>query len=184
MKKNQWREKMKIVMENVEDQKNQGEQALQQIVNWGFYQRAKKVACFSSMEKEIDTLPLLKNILCEGKELFLPKTFGKGKMKFFKIENLDRRIEGPFHILEPFGDEKEIEPSEIDLIFVPAMAVDRRGNRLGYGGGYYDRYLLKVKGVSAALVLSQQVQDTLPCENTDFLVKYIIESRTITQVSE
>ncbi len=177
-----WRKKMRKIMEEVEDQKDQGEKVLQQIKEWEVFKQAKRIACFSSMGKEIETAPLLESILKEKKQLFLPKTFPFGKMGFFQVKDLEKRIKGPFGILEPTGEEEKATPFSLDLIFVPALAIDLKGNRLGQGGGYYDRYLPKTRGVTAALVLTQQVQKGFPCEKTDFLVKYIIETKEIIKV--
>ncbi|NLB90680.1 MAG: 5-formyltetrahydrofolate cyclo-ligase [Clostridiales bacterium] len=171
------REKIKKQLQSVNNQFFQGEQALAHILNWDTFRKAQVIACFSSMQEEIDTLSLLKEILRQGKTLCLPRVEGKGKMIFLKTDDLQKRRAKSFGILEPMDGEKEVKAQEIDLCFVPALAVSEKGQRLGRGGGYYDRMLPQIKGTVCALVLNEQVVAQLPCEKHDYLLKYIIDSR-------
>jgi 5-formyltetrahydrofolate cyclo-ligase len=97
-----------------------------------------------------------------------------------EIKSLDELSPGTFGILEPAG-EKGISPEEIDLVVVPGVAFDKRGNRMGYGAGYYDSFLPKlrpeVKKVAVAFEI--QVTDSLPAEEHDVKMDLIITENTI-----
>lgn len=171
-----WRERMRAELKKVETQNMQGCKATAHVLEWDVFKQAEVIAAYYAMADEIDTSCLLKAVLDQKKTLCLPKTFGKGKMRFFKVTDLKLLQKGFMDIMEPLGDEEEILPCEIDLCFVPAVAMSSRGERLGHGGGYYDRFLPLLKGNSAAFVLKEQIAEGIPCENNDFLIKYIIDS--------
>ena len=90
---------------------------------------------------EIDIKPLLLRTLEVKKRLALPRTYGKGIMSFHYVETLEDLIPGAFGILEPKEDAPLYEDAPATLCLVPGILFDRRGLRIGYGGGYYDRFL-------------------------------------------
>ena len=100
---------------------------------------------YVSTEKEINTIPLLQEILDSGKRLGVPKCTGKGIMDAYEIQNLEQLKIGSYGILEP-GEECDIilDPTEIQFAIIPCISCNRKGERLGHGGGYYDRYLEKM----------------------------------------
>lgn len=185
MTKDQWRKTMRALLAKVpaQSKKDQGVKALALISKWVVFQKAQVIGCYSSIESEIDTLPLLLEILSQGKTLALPKVIRKGEMRFYQVQDLAQRNISPYGILEPRGNEREIFPQEMDLCFVPALAVNPKGGRLGHGGGFYDRFLPNIKGESGALVLKEQLVEGFPCEKYDFLVKYIIDSDGIQKIN-
>lgn len=145
------------------------------------FQKAERIAAFCSAGTEIDVTPLLSGILKSGKELYLPKTDQtKTVMEFHSISNLKKLIPGPLDILEP-PDGKTIAPKHIDLILVPGLAFDNRGNRLGYGHGYYDRYLKLVdpKCFILGVAYSFQIIDKTPKTNHDIPVHAVLTEKYI-----
>ncbi len=182
--KKAWRKKMNLMIKTVSDQKKQGEKAAVHVLEWDVFKKAQVIACYYSMAGEIDTLPLLKAILAQNKVLCLPKSYPKGELRFFRTDDLSVLQKGYMGIMEPKGMEEEWAGGEIDLCLVPAVAVDLAGRRLGHGGGYYDRFLPHLKGESAAFVLKEQITQGFPCENNDFLIKYIIDSEGIKKASK
>ena len=90
---------------------------------------------------EIDIRPLLLRTLEAGKRLALPRTYGKGLMSFHYVTSLDELVSGTYDIPEPREDAPLYEDSPATLCLVPGMLFDRTGLRIGYGGGYYDRFL-------------------------------------------
>jgi 5-formyltetrahydrofolate cyclo-ligase len=101
-------------------------------------------------------------------------------MEFHSITNLKKLIPGPFDILEP-PDGKTIAPKHIDLILVPGLAFDNRGNRLGYGHGYYDRYLKLIdpKCFILGVAYSFQIIDKTPKTNHDIPVHAVLTEKYI-----
>lgn len=146
------------------------------------YKNAKSIFIYAAAKSEPDTRAVIYDAVSSGKDVCLPKCNISDKaMKFIRITSFESDLKkGAYGILEPISDaEYESTP---DLIIVPALSCDRFGNRLGYGGGYYDRYLKKYKGstVIAAYIYDCLLSDGLPYEKTDIPVDMIItESRIL-----
>ena len=123
-----------------------------------FYQEAKTIATYLSFPHEFQTDSLIKQTQKDGKEIVIPKTYPKGKMDFvlYEPEKLERNS---FGLLEPQGDFTILEPSQIDLIHVPGLAFTNEGYRIGYGGGYYDRYLADFDGKTVSTLYPFQLLD-------------------------
>ena len=111
-----------------------------------------------------------------GKRAAFPKCVSKGIMKFYYVESLSDLKKGRYGIQEPEGrDEDEFTGSVHPLCIVPCLAASRDGERLGYGGGYYDRFLSKFDGISACVVYDRFVEEELVREKrydkrTDLLI--------------
>lgn len=110
---------------------------------------ASSVALYVSLKDELDTAPLLDAAWAEGKTLFLPRVRQKapGLMDFVAVRHRHQLRPGPFQLQEPQDDLPGFSAEEAgisfcpDIIIVPGVAFDRHGRRLGFGGGYYDRFL-------------------------------------------
>jgi 5-formyltetrahydrofolate cyclo-ligase len=98
-------------------------------------------ALFASMAGEPDTRPLFERIVGSGRQAFLPRCLDDGGLEFVRVEDWSTLERGRFGILEPAESAAPVGASSIDLFLVPGLAFDRRGARLGRGGGYYDRSL-------------------------------------------
>jgi 5-formyltetrahydrofolate cyclo-ligase len=121
------------------------------------YESARTVLCYHSVGGEVDTLKLIERMRSDGKTVCLPAIIGKGVME---ARRMDRLIPGPYGIPCPEGP--VVPPESIDLILVPGLAFDRDCQRLGQGGGYYDRYLPGCRGVKIGLAFDCQVVECLP----------------------
>ena len=107
------------------------------------YQKAKIIFIYVSMNEEFDTIEIIKRILSAGKRVCVPKVLGRTKIEAIEIKSLDDLNEcGSYGISEPSVD-GTILSEEVDLSIVPGLAFDKDGKRLGYGGGYYDRFFEK-----------------------------------------
>ncbi|URZ87302.1 5-formyltetrahydrofolate cyclo-ligase [Floricoccus penangensis] len=125
------------------------------------------IALFMSMPFEFDTTYIRKRLLEKNKMVVIPKVIGKGLMKFYTYDE-DKLELSKFGIWEPVGLDSVIP----DLILVPGLAFDREGYRIGYGGGFYDRYLENYHGETISLAFDFQKQD-FQVENFDMKVKKI-----------
>ncbi len=147
------------------------------------YQKAEKILGYASFGTEVDTLPLLRRAVREKKEVFLPRLSGKS-IRIFRVRDLRRDLKtGAFGILEPVRSSRQGKPSELDMILVPGLGFDRKGNRLGRGLGYFDRFLKKAKRArKAALAFGEQIVKKIPCEAHDVRVDLIVTDRGIHEI--
>lgn len=144
------------------------------------YAGAHTVFCFVGTEREIDTAPLLEQALADGKQLCVPLSLRDGIMTARKITSLaELSSVGLYGIREPDGSAPIIDPQEIDLAFVPCSAADRARNRLGKGGGYYDRYLKNTNIVKIGLCPRALMVSRLPYHKTDLPMDKIITERGV-----
>jgi 5-formyltetrahydrofolate cyclo-ligase len=129
-----------------------------------------------SKEPEVDTYQIIRRAWEEGKEVAAPKCNPKSKvLSFYKITEFSQ-LESVFYgLLEPIIEQTiEVKPEAIDLLFVPGLAYTREGFRLGFGGGYYDRYLTNFDGKTLSLAFHFQVIRQIPIEKHDIPVSKII----------
>jgi len=142
-----------------QEQKQAMDQALtEQFLNHPFYQEAKVIATYLSFPHEFQTQELIKQALKDGKKVLIPKTYPQGRMEFV-VYDPQQLVKTSFGLLEPQGNLEVVEPSQIDLIHVPGLAFTREGYRIGYGGGYYDRYLEHFAGHGLSTIYPCQVQE-------------------------
>ena len=102
---------------------------------------ARTVAGFVSTRSEIDTEPLLDQLRQRGVDVVLPRVSTgliPPRLRFHRVQRRSELVFGIFGLLEPGPDLPELAAHEIDLFMVPGLAFDKRGARIGYGGGYYD----------------------------------------------
>lgn len=106
------------------------------------FQEAKQVFCYVSMPHEVDTRPIIQYCLEHGKTLALPICAPRSQMGFYQLRALDELRPGQFRIpIPPIAKDRRCIADHHTLVIVPMLAFDDSGNRLGAGGGYYDRWL-------------------------------------------
>ena len=156
-----------------QEQKQAMDRALtERFLQHPFYQEAKVIATYLSFPHEFQTQELIKRMLKDGKKVLIPKTYPKGRMEFV-VYDPKQLAKTSFGLLEPQGDLEVVEPSQIDLIHVPGLAFTSEGYRIGYGGGYYDRYLEHFAGHTMSTIYPCQVQE-FNLENHDIPVQEVL----------
>ena len=135
------------------------------------YKNAKNVMIYYPLEKEVNLLSLLKD---ETKNFYLPRIKGES-LECCKYSSGDELCESCFHTLEPTC--QACSKQKIDLVIVPALAVDKNNYRLGYGGGFYDRFLKDFKGIKIVCIPSELILDTVCPEKHDVKIDLIISSK-------
>lgn len=148
----------------------------------GMWRRAGSVFVYFAVGSEVDTLPIIRAALSEGKELYLPRCVKRGDMRAILTPSLDGMRPGRYGIPEPAG-EHELDSSP-DLCIAPGLAFDLAGGRLGYGGGYYDRYLAKHHPHTAALAYECQMIARVPVQAHDVRMDNIITPAGIAACDE
>ena len=130
------------------------------------YQNAKTLYGYISYNQEVCTLGILEQALKDGKQVAIPKCYGK-QMVFRYITDLNRLQRRSFGLPEPYDDEPLAQDPEA-LVLMPGLAFDREGHRIGYGGGYYDRFLeLEPGHPTVALCFDFQLLDRLDTDPFD-----------------
>lgn len=152
--------------------------------NTEYYKKAENIFVFISFGSEIDTHEFIKEGIKEGKNILVPVTIHETReMKPSLLKDFNELEIGYFNILSPKEEYiRYIDPQDIDLVVVPGAVFDRRGYRVGYGGGFYDRFLsTKIrKGVpKIAVGFDLQVVDKVPTEEFDFPVDFIITEKEV-----
>ena len=156
-----------------QEQKQAMDRALtERFLHHPFYQEAKNIATYLSFPHEVQTQELIEQALKDGKKVLIPKTYPKGRMEFV-VYHPQQLAKTSFGLLEPQGDLEVVEPSQIDLIHVPGLAFTTEGYRIGYGGGYYDRYLEHFAGHTMSTIYPCQVQE-FNSENHDIPVQEVL----------
>lgn len=135
---------------------------------------AKILGIYVSFKNEVDTIALIQEII-KTKKVSVPKT-NHHEMDFYLIDSLEELKLGTYSILEPHNN-RLIDKNKIDLLIVPIVAYDRNNNRLGYGGGFYDRYLKDYHGSIIGLAFAFQQVKNLPVESYDLPIKTIIDEK-------
>jgi 5-formyltetrahydrofolate cyclo-ligase len=120
---------------------------------------AKTIFCFLSFGDEIDTTPLVEAAWKAGKRVVVPRCHKGFRIEAYEIKNLEGLIPGRYGIREPNPEvHPVIDPTEIDFIVMPGSVFDDFGNRMGYGAGFYDRYLLRTKSQTPRVAFALQLQ--------------------------
>ena len=148
-----------------------------ELINTDLYKRSINIFIYISFSNEINTRNIIEKAFKDKKNVFIPKVYKDDKlMKAIKLNSIDELKKNSMGILEPIDDSNYIEKENIDLIVVPGVVFDKEFYRIGYGGGYYDRYLkdIKSKKNKIALAYDLQIVDKIESEVHDIKVDYII----------
>ena len=143
------------------------------------WRAAGTVFAYVSVGCEVDTRALIEAALREGKRVCAPRCLGKGRMEARAVESLEALVPGAHGLLEPAEGAAIVPPEEIGLTIVPCLAADRRGHRLGYGGGYYDRFLRGAAGASMCLCRARALLEDVPREEHDAAVDMVVSEAGI-----
>jgi len=155
--------------------------ALELLVSTDEYKSAARVLLYASYQSEVGTARIIEHALSSGKEVVLPKVDESGGcLTKHIISGMDDLRSGFKGIPEP-TTEVCVKVEDVDLIIVPGVAFSASGARIGYGGGYYDRLLPRIKGLRPimALAYEEQIFDSLPEEEHDISMDWIITPERI-----
>ena len=154
--------------------------------SWSIYNSCETIMFYLAMPDEAQTDLLIRDALKRGKKVCVP-LLGKnyGEMSATEITSLDDLIVGKYGLKMPKPEKvKFVLPGLINMVVVPAVAFDRKGNRLGMGGGYYDRFLPKTKKcVLLGLAWGCQLVDRISSEKHDVRMQYLLTENGFTVCS-
>lgn len=187
--KNRMRADIRAARETLtDDHKKALDQAIcKQFRSLASFRFAEVVLAYYPLDEEIDIRPLIEEALALGKRVALPRCHDGNLMDFYLISSLDDVESGAYGIFEPkttceIYDLEETKPA---IMIIPALAYDKFGYRLGYGRGYYDRYVNRFGGVKAGLCYRAFFKDTpLPRGRYDMAVDYVVTEKGVKLVEK
>ncbi|WP_445494500.1 5-formyltetrahydrofolate cyclo-ligase [Photorhabdus sp. SF281] len=162
-------------------------QAAEKVVNHPRIYQANKIALFLSFDGELDTRPLINQLWQQNKQIYLPvlHPFSRHHLLFLNYQLNTQLVRNRFNIEEPPLDVQQLLPlSELDIMMIPLVAFDHTGQRLGMGGGFYDRTLSQWQQKNfypIGLAHNCQLVDTLPSDKWDIPLPEIITPEKIWQ---
>lgn len=137
------------------------------------YQNAKTIYGYLPYNQEVRTVPMLEQAMQEGKRIAVPKCYGD-EMRFIYMDDLNKVEKGYANIPEPIAD-GPIADDETALVLMPGLAFDPQGHRIGYGGGFYDKFLAaEPNHPTLALCYEFQMLPHLETEEHDIPVDYVL----------
>ena len=132
---------------------------------------AQNIACYFPIGSEINTHDIMLDILGQNKNLLLPRIVNDN-LQFYIVSNLEKLEKGNFEIMEPKDSCKKAE--KIDCALIPTVGISKSGVRLGYGKGYYDRFLSLIDAVKISLTYSKQIVKFIPNDSHDIKMDWIV----------
>ena len=148
------------------------------------YAEAATVLTYVSVSSEVSTKMFIEHALRDGKTVAVPRCLPGHRLEFVVITSLDQLVAAPFNLLEPSKDLSALTESQMSntICIVPALLVDTKGHRLGYGAGFYDRFLSTYSGKKICLAYQQNLSKAmLPHTEFDVPVDMVItESDVLT----
>ncbi|MDN6639533.1 MAG: 5-formyltetrahydrofolate cyclo-ligase [Tetragenococcus sp.] len=164
------RQKAKARLEDLTKHPDKKQKKEQQITTLLFHSQlwknAKTIGMVRSQTFEFNTQPILNKALDQGKKVVVPKTLPGRQLGFYEVdENTDYQL-SDFGIEEPASD-LDVAKNEIDLLLVPGLIFSKKGYRIGFGKGYYDRFLQDFSGKTCGLVFAEQLNDDWQAEEFD-----------------
>lgn len=145
------------------------------------FRNAKKIGGYYPIGSEVLTQGIIQESLSEGKKIFLPKVVEKN-IEFRQIKNFSDLENGSFDIMEP-RDECPVD-NNLDVILVPTVGISPKGVRLGYGHGFYDRFLDENKTKTISLTFEKQIVKNIPRSEHDIIIDWIVTEDRIIDTSK
>lgn len=160
-------------------QKIAGKQIHKNLKKIESFRAAKKIGAYYPIGSEVLTQDIMQEVLSQGKKLFLPKVIGS-ELEFRQIVDFASLEKGSFDILEP----KDIcsKDNDLDLVLVPTVGISLEGIRLGYGHGFYDRFLSGRNIETVSLALEKQIVKHIPESETDVRIDWIVTEEKVIKI--
>lgn len=145
------------------------------------FRNAERIACYYSIGSEVKTLDIIQQLISEGRTVALPRVVDE-ELVFCAVKNFEELQKGEFGIMEPRKNCPIVD--DFDIILVPAVAMTRTGQRLGYGRGYYDRFLSKHEIPAISLEYSKLVVRNIPKSEGDIPIQWVVTEDEVIRTSE
>lgn len=150
--------------------KEKSEKIIDRLLNSDLYKNADSIFVYISKNKEVATSDFIKKAMADGKKIYVPKIKNK-EIFAVKLNSLSEITEGAFDIPTSMSEDSITNP---DLTICPGLSFDDYKNRLGFGGGFYDRFLEKNKTIKIGLMISEFASSKIPTDSWDIKMDYVI----------
>ncbi len=179
MDKKEFRKKMKSVRSAVSDRPHITKKLASSLLSLDDIMKAQTIFCYISFRDEPGTHEIIRALIDMGKTVCVPRTYDDGTMEAVKIDSFEGLRRGGLGVLEPDSGDI-VEKSNIDVVIMPGLCYDKMGFRLGYGKGYYDRYLTDFQGLKIGLCFDECMVDDVLREPHDVAADMVItQSRVL-----
>ena len=174
MQKNQFRKKCLEQRRLISNKDEKSLLICEELLKLDIYKNSRTIAVYLAKKEEVNLSFLINKALQDGKNIVIPK-ITNNCMKFYIYHVDEELIISSFHILEPKGEERYmVNNTSIDLFIVPGVAFDFQNHRMGYGKGYYDKYLKDSKGYKIGVAFKEMVFDKIPYDDNDIPMDMVI----------
>lgn len=151
-------------------------QILKNLLSSSLWKDARTIGVTVSQGFEWNTRPIIESGWAQGKTVCVPRCIPKEKkLVFYVLDDFGQLEKSFYNLLEPKTEETaKVEKPQIDLLIVPGLVFDKNGYRIGFGGGYYDRFLSDFPNKTVSLAHSSQIREDLPIGSHDIPVQHLI----------
>ncbi len=185
LRKEMLRKRSKLTLD---DREKYSKEIAESLYNTDYYKNAETIMAFISFGSEINTRYMIEDAISQGKTVVIPVMVPETReLKVSRIMDYEELEIGHYNILTPKEEFlRFLDPNTIDLILTPGLIFAEDGYRVGYGGGYYDRFLAGLKGnpTKIGIGFDIQVRDQVPKEDFDIPVDYILTEKRFIKVKE
>lgn len=173
------RKKYILIRKNIVDKSNKSEIIFKKLIELDKYKKAKVIGIYKALASEVNTDMLIDYSLKKRKIVLLPKVTPDG-LVFYKNNSKEEFVKSDFGVFEPIGvEENKYSIDQMDLLIVPGVCFDKNKNRMGFGKGYYDRYIKNSDIFTIGICFEEQIIDNLIIEDTDVKMKMVLTDRNI-----
>ena len=178
MKKEDIRKEIQLKLQNLQHREEKNNLIFKELISNRDIEKAENIMCFVSFRNEVDTHKFIKYMLKNNKNIYIPIIDSKNKiMNISKLKSFDELEKGFYGILEPKKEFIRITDLEVlDIVITPGVVFSKNNYRIGYGGGFYDKFFAnkKLKAKKIGLCFSEQIIESIPIDKYDIPVDYII----------
>jgi 5-formyltetrahydrofolate cyclo-ligase len=175
MNKKELREKYISIRKNITNKEDKSNIIFNSIINDKDYINSKVIGIYKSLSNEVNTDRLIEYSLSIGKVVVLPK-IDKDNMNFYLIDNNTKYIKSSFGVEEPISN---TVITDIDLFIIPGVVFDKFLNRIGFGKGYYDKYLDNSDSIKIGICFEEQITNSIKTDSNDIKMNKIITDKII-----
>lgn len=169
----------KLINIDTDTRANITKNLVKKLVSSDMWKQAECIGITVSGGFEWDTAPIIEQGWKEGKTILVPKCFPEHRrLEFYRLESFDQLEDSFYNLREPNPEVTEkVEKKDIDLLIVPGLGFNESGYRVGFGGGYYDRFLSDYPNKTLSILSSEQLLHDLPVESFDIPVQSLLTEK-------